>query len=162
MNTLLGRNPTPNIMTENEIVGYLRSNHTTAEEVLQYFNNLNSKFYLHFIDGDDWSKRTIWTQNKEEDKGFCLDMYNMVSYKDTLIKYADEFIIIDNKNYSEEIYSILSSKDYTVTTVVVEFDGKISTKYMDLKKIIYSEVKKNKDKNKGGTYGYNSKDLSIL
>lgn len=126
-------------LNEDTIVSYVRSMSSYSKEILNKWNEEDLEYYIYLIDGDHWSKQPRWieryTSNKEcLDKETIFKINNLLTYKDSMIMYSDEFIIFSEKDLDEDIVNLNKTLDFTVSAI------KIKTKNFKIKNDFKKEM----------------------
>lgn len=109
-------------------LGILRTNSRYSNEILNHFNRLKKPFFIHFLDGDNWSKRDLWNQRgcsyiDKFDFMFSYEFFNLSIYKDAVFQWVDEFVIISPEDLTVHIEELLKNKDFTMTHLVKKVDN---------------------------------------
>lgn len=155
MNLLTDRPFLPEVVDETNFISFLRSNAQYNSIVLEAFNKSNQIFYIHYIDGDNWGDSERWKSNHKEFNDTPNLLYEISTYKDCIWKYADEFVIIDFINHSEEIRNLVIPHDETFTTVIYKCDGNILS-YDDIMNKVKTHMWKSKEIKRGDIYEYDN------
>jgi hypothetical protein len=96
----------------------IRGNAHYLDELLSTFSLENSTFYIHFLDGDNWGERDIWLKGANQDCSIAMEIFNKFENKDCVCGFADEFLLLDTTDRTQDIIDILKEKNFTMTTVI--------------------------------------------
>jgi hypothetical protein len=151
-NLLTERPFMPEIINENNILSFLRSNAQYNELIFNVFNASNKIYYFHYIDGDNWNNAECWVNGHKENITIPNILYEMSTYKDCIFKYADEFVLIDFVNHTEEIKNMNDTHDEKVTTVIYECNN---TDYTTMRNKAKIDMWKSKNIKRGEIYAFN-------
>jgi hypothetical protein len=150
-NLLTDRPFMPEIIDKNNILSFMRSNDQYSQLILNAFNSSNDVYYFHYINVDNLSNTEGAINDYNENTTICNILYEMSTYKDCIFKYADEFVIIDFINHTEQIKNMNDTFDKKATTVIYKCSNVEFEVMLDIAIIKMREVKNTK---RGETYAF--------
>lgn len=115
-------------LTEDSIVSYVRSMSSYGKKIVDMWNEKYSEYYIYCIDGDHWSEQPRWKQryitNQDFiDKETVFKLNELLTYKDSMVMYADEFIIFSEKDLDEDIKALNKTLEFTVSAIKIKVNN---------------------------------------
>ncbi len=117
-------------------------------------------YYIYFLDGDNWGQLDIWKNNTfvwKYDFQTSYDFFCIPKYKDCIVQWSDEFIIISAVDIQKKLDQVIDSKPFTMTKLKYKSD------YMTFQTVarLSNLVRNKKEILKGVWYQIENKELEV-
>lgn len=133
----------------NNIVSYCRSMSSYIDELIKSWDSKYSNYYVYYLDGDSWGQQPRWINRETNDdfidKETTYALNNLLTYKDSMIMFADEFIMISEKDLDSDLNQLNSTLTFTVSILKTEIVSPFTCEG-DIKSFMKTKLREISDK----------------